>query len=373
MDRTTAVALTSRLLERVTTNTHDLADAPLRERVADFLSPERHELEVERFFLDTPQVVGFAGQVAEPNSFLSTEVLDLPILITRDREGTLRAFLNACAHRGARVAEGEGTAQRLTCRFHGWTFGLDGALAGRRLPDCFEPADASCGLTALPVSDRSGLLVVGVRPDMAPDVVHEHLAEIEDQFVGFGFDRMTTLAERRFDVAANWKLVTGVSCESYHFVTLHRDSVAQWLCDNAILDEFGPHLRWAFAMKGIERLADVDPADWPDQVPGAVSHVLFPGTVVITNGNSAQMIRTEPAGGPGRSHVRYLGVHGDPATRDAAMGSYAFGGDAFEQEDLVAVVESHKGLAAGRDEFSVGRNEAALVAMHLRWRDRSNP
>jgi hypothetical protein len=65
VDRTTAVELTARLLERVTTNSHDLADAPVSERVDDFLSADRHALEVERFFLDTPQVV--ASPARSPN------------------------------------------------------------------------------------------------------------------------------------------------------------------------------------------------------------------------------------------------------------------------------------------------------------------
>ena len=363
------LALTARLLDRVRTGTTDLAPEPSTEDVAEFLSPARWQREREAFFLATPQVVGFAGQVREPGSYLVTDVVDVPIVVCRDGSGELRAFVNACAHRGARVVSESGTGARLTCRFHGWTYALDGALAGRRAADAFPTADA-CGLTPLAVSDRSGLLVVAPSPATDRTTVDGHLATIEDELAEAGFDRMDTLAERRFEVDADWKLVTAVSGESYHFVTLHRDTVARWLHDNAVFDEFAPHCRWAFALHGIERLADLPTEEWPDHLPGAISHVLFPGTVVITNGDSAQMIRAEPGDRPGTSRVRYLGVCRDTADRAAELGAYEFGGNAFETEDLPAVVETQRGLAARGGAIVVGRNEPAVAFMHRMWSER---
>ena len=371
-DVTPDSAETRRLLERVTTGTHDLADAPMVTDVAAFLSDDVFRQEVDRFFLGSPQVVGFAGQVRAPGSFLATEVVGRPLVVTRDADGVLRAFVNACAHRGARVVEDSGTGARLTCRFHGWTYSLDGQLAGRRQNDAFPAADR-CGLTPLAVSDRSGLLVVAPTPEVGQDAVDGHLAGIEAQFAGFGFDHMVELEERRFDVEANWKLIAAVSGESYHFATLHRDTVARWLHDNAVFDDFGRHGRWAFALHGIERLADVPQEEWPAHPPGAISHVLFPGTVVITNGDSAQMIRTEPGTGPdatpSRSHVRYLGVCRDTADRDAELASYRFGGTAFETEDLPVVIETQRGLSARGGSIVVGRNEPMVQLMHRVWRD----
>ena len=82
------------------------------------------------FFFDTPQVIGFAGEIQAPGSYLATEVMGIPVLLTRDELGTLRAFINACAHKGAKVADGRGARLKLTCKFHGWTYGLDGGLSG---------------------------------------------------------------------------------------------------------------------------------------------------------------------------------------------------------------------------------------------------
>lgn len=370
MDRSATHALIERLVHRVTTDSMDEAESPLEEVTADFLDPARFERERRQFFVDAPQVIGFAGEVREPGSFVTADVVGVPIVVARGRDGSLRAFVNACGHRGARVAVGQGSALRLTCRFHGWTYGLDGRLAGRRQADSFDPPDPACDLVELPVSDRSGLLVVGVHPGVSQGAVEQHLAAVEDQFAGFGFDRMQALETRRFEVAANWKLVTAASCESYHFATLHRDTVAQWLTHHFVTDTFDErHVRWAFPMVGIEALAGRPRDEWPDRLPGAINHLLFPGTVVITDPENAQIIRAEPGPTVGTSIVHYHGGFLDPGRREQAQASYDFGGHAFEHEDLPAVVECQRGLDAGRTRLLAGRNEPVVQFWFRRWRE----
>lgn len=370
MNRSDTLALMRRLIARVETNTVDEAPAMMKESVADFLSPARFTRERQQFFLDSPQVIGFAGEVKEPGSFLTAEAMGIPLLVTRDSTGQLRAFVNACAHRGAKVAHGHGNKPRLTCKFHGWSYGMDGRLAGRPQAACFEPADPHCGLTMLPVSDRSGLIVVGLKPDLPQDTVDHHLADIEHQFSGFGFREMHTLETRRFEVKANWKLIAALSYESYHFTTLHRDSVAQWLHPNYVYDTFNNrHSRWSFPMKGLEKLAGKLEADWPAAIPGAVSHALFPGTVVITNPEDAQIIRTEPGPTVDSSVVYYTGVCRHKEKMEESRAAYDFGGQAFEQEDLPAAIECQQGLTTGRRELLIGKNEPVVQFWHRLWRE----
>jgi phenylpropionate dioxygenase-like ring-hydroxylating dioxygenase large terminal subunit len=372
MDQEHSHTLIRRLIERVESNTSDLAPEPLNETASFFLCPERFKKEKQQFFLDTPQVIGFAGELAAPNSFLTSDVCGVPVLVLRDSQGVLRAFINACAHKGARVAQGRGVQPRFSCRFHGWTYADSGALYGRPQADCFASDQDQRGLQALPVSDRSGLIVVGVQPYMPQTLVDEHLEEIAPELQGFDFQHMHFLESRCFEVKANWKLVAGLSYESYHFATLHRDSVAQWLKSNYLCDFFGRHSRWCFSLKGIERLKDKPEAEWPRFVPGAVSHAFFPGTVMITNPEDAQIIRTEPGETPDTSIVYYSGVYRYAEKKDASQAAYDFGGRAFEDEDLPAAVECQRGLSAGRRDFPIGRNEAVVQFWHRQWRDALN-
>ena len=369
MDAEETRGLIARLIERAAEGSLDMAEAPMAEDTADFLSPDRFERERRQFFLDTPQVIGFAGEARTPGSHVAVEVAGVPVLVTRDAAGELRAFVNACAHRGARIAQGHGSGQRLTCGFHGWTYALDGHLAGRRADDCFEPAADGCALVGLPVSDRSGLLVVGLHPGVAQAQVDEHLADIEGHFAGFGFDRLEHLETRRFEVEANWKLIAALSMESYHFLTLHRETVGTMFRGDSVADAFGRHSRWAFALTGTEELGAKDPAEWPAQVPGAINHCLFPGTVVITSPGGMQIIRSEPGRTVGQSVVHYHGAFDPAMPREAAQGAYDFGGNAFEHEDLVAAVQCQKGLAAGGLPIQIGRNEPMVQFWHRAWRE----
>lgn len=367
-------ALIRRIALRIASGTTDETAEPMVESVADFLSPERHAMERERLFLDTPQVVGFAGEVARPGQYLTAEAMGIPIVVTRSADGRLHALVNACVHRGARVAKGHGTVagRRLRCGFHGWTFELDGRLASRPSDGCFPPiaaGDTRCNLTRLPVSDRSGLVVVGLRPDMPQSRIDEHLAELEPELAGLGLEQAKTLDVKRYEVAASWKLVSMLSYESYHFAALHRDTVATMFEANAIADVFGRHSRWAFALKGTGDLAKADPGAFPASFPGAVSHQLFPGTVLITTWEIAQLIRSEPGPTPGSSVVYTANAYFDEAKREALIPNVALGTRAFEEEDLPAAIECQQGLAAGRTRMFAGANEPIVQFWLRQWRE----
>src|SRR3982751_5715358 len=74
------------------------------------------------------QYAGRASEVAKPGSFLATDAGGIPILVTRDTDGALRAFLNVCRHRGAVLADGCAERSTIQCRYHAWTYDLDGSL-----------------------------------------------------------------------------------------------------------------------------------------------------------------------------------------------------------------------------------------------------
>jgi phenylpropionate dioxygenase-like ring-hydroxylating dioxygenase large terminal subunit len=376
MDRATSIDITKRLIAHVTADTTDLADAPRVEPAECFLDRERWERERDQFFLDTPQVIGFAGQISEPGSFMTAEVMGVPVLITRDKEGMLRAFLNVCAHRGARIASGCGKKSRLTCRFHGWTYGLDGTLAGRGRQSAFEPDLATTSLQQLPVSDRTGLIVVGLRPEMGQLRVEHFLVDIAPALEGLDLAEMAFVASDRFEVAANWKLVVNLSHEGYHFATLHRDSLASMMTGHGVVDVFGLHTRWAFPLRGIESLREKDEADWPNFPPAAVNHTIFPGTVIVANDGNAQMIRVEPSDKPGSSVVYFSSVvstdsssDAEGGVSDAARATYEFGRSIFEREDLPISVECQQGIDAGKRPIVVGRNEPVVQLWHQHWED----
>ena len=93
-----------------------------------YIEPEFLTLEAEKIFYKTWQPVGRREDVARAGDFFSCEVLDQPLVVVRNRAGELRAFYNVCPHRAAVVAQGRGNRQSLQCKYHGWTYDLDGKL-----------------------------------------------------------------------------------------------------------------------------------------------------------------------------------------------------------------------------------------------------
>ena len=366
-------ALNRRLLENLRNNTTDQTTGEGRIAATEITCPATLALERQSLFMNTPQPVAFAGEIPEPGSYLAVQVMDVPVLLTRDASGTLRAFINACSHRGARVASGAGQARTLVCPFHGWAYAIDGTLRGRPDDACFTTPREACSLTALAVAEKYGIVVVAPSVAVTQHAVDNALVEIGPQLAGFGFEHYRTLERRQFDVAANWKLVSDLSLESYHFKTLHRDSVAQILSPNAVVDTFGRHSLWAFPFKTITALAELDEGSWPDSIQGSMTFTLYPGVMFVVNALGAQMIRAEPGQRPGESQVTFVGVSGNNCDVEQARKAYDFGGDVFAREDLPIAEECQLGLTAGGRDLLLGRNEPLLHFWHQLWRAAVQP
>ena len=104
MDRQAQIGLLKRLLEHVDAKTTHLADAPWRNEVSVYTDPQHMAREQEILFRQHPLLMGFASDWAGPGAFRTDDYAGVPILVARDRDGKLRAFLNVCRHRGAKVA-----------------------------------------------------------------------------------------------------------------------------------------------------------------------------------------------------------------------------------------------------------------------------
>src|SRR5437868_11647961 len=92
-----------------------------------YVDPARLKAEDEEVFARSWQLVGHVEQLAHPGDYFTTQLGREPLLFTNDA-GVIRGFFNVCRHRAGPVAQGCGKAQRLSCRYHGWTYDLAGQL-----------------------------------------------------------------------------------------------------------------------------------------------------------------------------------------------------------------------------------------------------
>jgi len=193
------------------------------ERIAD--------LERKTVFSRTWQMVGRAGQVAVPGQYITAEVAGEPVLVVRGQDGNLRAFFNVCRHHAAAVmTEPCGTAARLQCPYHGWTYGLDGSLKG--IPD-FEGVEnfdrRKNGLVPLGVDVWEKFVFVHLDPDPLP--LADYLGDMVGQFKPLRLDQLHFAGRREFVVDCNWKVfVDNYLDGGYHVPYLHKglDSILSY-------------------------------------------------------------------------------------------------------------------------------------------------
>jgi choline monooxygenase len=197
-----------------------------------YLDERIFELERRSVFAKAWQVVGRAEQVNQARQFISgTTAGDEPIAVVRGEDGALRAFFNVCRHHAAAVVtEPEGSAQTLRCPYHGWTYGLDGALKGT--PDFTGVCDfdrTANGLVPLPVGVWEGWVFVAV--DATSPLEAFLGADLVARVAPLGLSTLRWMERRRYLLDCNWKVfVDNYLDGGYHVPHLHKglDSVLDY-------------------------------------------------------------------------------------------------------------------------------------------------
>jgi phenylpropionate dioxygenase-like ring-hydroxylating dioxygenase large terminal subunit len=195
---------------------------------APYYREEYFALEREAIFRRCWLQIGHTCELPEPGSFIvrSLDVANVSVLITRDKEGVIRAFHNVCTHRGTTlVSKDSGKAAHFTCRYHAWTFGNDGHL--RSAPDFekFYINKESCHLRTIAAEVCAGLIFINLAKKPAHNL-RDYLCAIAEQLEDLPVARATTFAEYVYDIRANWKLTFDNFQENYHLRFIHPRSGA---------------------------------------------------------------------------------------------------------------------------------------------------
>lgn len=187
-----------------------------------YSDPEVLRREQAHIFRRHWQYVGHTGEVPEPGSMAATRAGDVPILIVRDREGELRAFVNACRHRGSQLVEGAVTRSTIQCPYHAWTYGLDGCLLSAPRSSRETEFDRDdLGLIPLPVDTWGPFIFVS--PSAEPGPLADVLGGLPALVARAGVD-VDALRFRHRSVstyAANWKICCENFLECYHCQVAH--------------------------------------------------------------------------------------------------------------------------------------------------------
>lgn len=362
------------LVDNVRNGRTALAAGVLHEETSFYLDPDRFPREKQALFREFPLFASLSVELPEPGSYRTFDDAGVPMLLSRGKDGKVRAFLNVCPHRASRIVrEPSGKSGRFTCRFHGWTFDSEGKAIG--IPDeknfCAE-IDGNKHLVECPADERHGMVFVLPVPGGTMDL-DAHLGELGPDLAAIELDKLEVVHADTLSVDANWKYGLDTFFETYHLNALHRETFKGLFSPICVYDTFGPHHRYTFAPLQIESWVDMPEEDWPvDMIP--LQFFIFPNTLLAVGS-------TSPTGSTVNTHQIFPTAvdHFYSVLSYSAMGgvrseehraevdrAYNTSRSALVTEDYSVAAEAHKGLADLPEGMTlpIGRQEIGVQNFH---------
>ena len=352
--------------------TTDMAAEPLSIAASVYTDAQRFVVEKRALFDERPVLACLSGDIPLPGDTRLFEETGRPILIVRAQDGTLNAYLNMCTHRGARLVTECTRRPAISCPFHAWTFTLAGKLKGVPGRDGFEGIDfAQRELIRVPAAEWNGMVFVRPSPGKEALDIEAHLGSFGPELAQLELGDALPVKAGVLPADANWKYVMDTYGESYHFASLHRDTLAPYFTSNiGCYEAFERHYRLVFPSKAQTLLAGTPESEWPQEEYSAL-HFVFPNTMFfigsVGGGKSyTQIFRLFPGATVGETQVHFAVYahrdHDSPAHREEVAQAYDATAHVVQTEDYTTASLAWANLATAPSGFRVllGRNEIAL-------------
>ncbi|MEE2704024.1 MAG: aromatic ring-hydroxylating dioxygenase subunit alpha [Myxococcota bacterium] len=209
--------------------------------VGRYTDPGFFALEREHVWQKSWLLAGRDEDFAGPGSFRTFDRTGSPLLLVRGGDDVLRGFFNTCQHRGAPVVRDAcGTAKRLRCQYHSWTYDLDGTLI--QVPDRRDFGELDESQRALkPVRCEVYDGWVFVNEDLGARPLREWLGPIASEWSPLRGAELRGHGTRCERVPANWKIVSDAFLETYHLKTIHPQTVSKLLDHRGAAMGLFPH------------------------------------------------------------------------------------------------------------------------------------
>ena len=382
------VALLKQAFAHIDANTTPMWDSPYWNPAERYTCPDHFLLEMAGLFGGkVPLLAGFSPDLPTQGSWFTCELPGAPLFLTRTADGSVKAFLNICRHRGSRLVGFELDAQghflqhrgqslnAFTCPYHAWTYNTGGKLIRHandmngfnQLQSKMDFGDFN--LIEVACLETQGMLLVrpqGKEPiDAQRDTfgMHSRMGE-------FGFGNFHFYQEVFWDFAANWKLLIETFMEGYHIAALHRNTLApKFRCYPVIYECFGPHALFPLTRKSITEQRDSPESEWSvlkhastvfSVSPHAVLNIPMDGHMELWDFQPLDVGRT-------RARVRFYiprPVQGEAEealwTKSWKVSTEVISGEDFTQQQNIQI-----NLASGRIPGVVfGQNEPLLSHYH---------
>lgn len=356
--------IADQILSHVEKGTTDQGDEVWREPVENYCSETRFQNELS-LLKQSLVAICPSSALAKMGDFITQNVAGVPLIVVRGQDNKIRAFKNACRHRGTQLVSESGCKKAFVCPYHGWVYRLDGRLQAIPHEQGFPGFDKSeHGLSQVKVFEKCGLIFVQQDGGNGAENLLDGLPVLLQQ-------HQTIITKNEATIEANWKVYLESFLEGYHIKFAHPETFYPFGYDNLNIIEFcGPHARVTFPFRRIENIKDVKPNKI--DVSGRLTYVyhLFPNVVVTVLSHHTNVIIIEPVDvRTTRSTIYQLTNQtkdGDQqAAIEAAQRDMNFVSQTGAQEDLALVSSIQKSInSAANDVFTFGYFEPAIVHFH---------
>lgn len=207
-----------------------------------YTSPDYFRREQDMIFRRAWLMVGRMDEVPEPGDYIVRHVLTLKanVVIARGKDGQVRAFHNACSHRGvALVCQPRGNTMTFRCPYHAWLYRIDGSLSAIPGEQDFPHVDkAANGLAGIHLDTWGGFIFLNFAPE--PEVsLSQFLAGLDVMLDGAPFEQFPFCIRVTDEIDCNWKNLVNAFNEGYHVAVLHNKTLRP-----AVVPKDNPHLNY---------------------------------------------------------------------------------------------------------------------------------
>jgi len=291
----------ARLLDHLRHSTTDLADDLRPFEASDFTDPGIAAAERTYIFGRQPFVVAHRSELPSAGTFVTLELPNNQAVVVRQPDGGVKAFVNACRHRGAMVENRDsGSCRIFSCPYHGWAYNLDGSLRNVTYGDSFGEVDAATlGLVELPVEERHGFvwLVDGVGAEI--DVAAWLGPAADRALAAHHAEELVCFKAGRFDEPVNWKIMQDAFLDGYHIRYAHPNSAGRHIHTNVYaVEELGQHCRFASPRKSIDQWLEPEVEEAGVQFDQHLTSAYFlaPNSTFLQQPDHFQLLTFRPHG-----------------------------------------------------------------------------
>ncbi|ALE74799.1 aromatic-ring-hydroxylating dioxygenase [Pseudonocardia sp. EC080610-09] len=278
----------------------------------EYRDTELAALERDRVFGEVPFIVAHGSEIAKPNEFLTRRLPRNNAIVIRQRDGGVKAFVNACRHRGAQLVEEEsGRCRLFSCPYHRWSYDPSGELRTVTLDDTFGDFDRSKhGLVELPVQERHGFLWMIDNAKREIDVESWLGPEMDAILAGYTIEDLVSVTPQTFDRPTNWKIMQDGFLDNYHVKYAHPNTAGKVLHTNKLaLEDFGRHFWFLAARKSIDRfIGDEDPAGADIGRHTIESCFMAPNSMLLKHATHVELLTFRPYGADPENSVMEMRI-----------------------------------------------------------------